>query len=164
MGNPPDAQIANALPTASRRYGRLPICATWARRPRSGWAQAIPLVLGLLHVLRLTEPRSGPPGNSPLLTRECFFTKRTQFLQKTIRLELAANTNVAEFGLRKSVGFLYTKRTQFLGKGRRLKEKQKGTFNIQHSTPNIQHSTSNEKRESGSRGPPSLGSHGAAKR
>jgi hypothetical protein len=47
---------------------------------------------------------------------ESFFTKRSQFLQKTIWSQLAANTNVAEIVLRKSVGFLYTKRTQFGGK------------------------------------------------
>jgi hypothetical protein len=42
-------------------------------------------------------------------------------------LQPAANTNVAEIVLRKSVGFLYTKRTQFSGKaeGGRLNAKGK---------------------------------------
>jgi hypothetical protein len=56
-------------------------------------------------------------------TGESFFTKRTQFFQKTIRLQLAVNANVAEIVLRKSVGFLYTKRTQFLGKLKAKSEK-----------------------------------------
>ena len=47
---------------------------------------------------------------------ESFFTKRSQFLPKTIRSQLAVNVDVAEIALRKSVGFLYTKRTQFFGK------------------------------------------------
>jgi hypothetical protein len=82
MVNPPDAQIANALPTASRRYGRLPICATWPCRPESRWAQDIPLVLGLLDVLQLTEPRSGPPRNSQLLARTRFLQNEPNFCQK----------------------------------------------------------------------------------
>jgi hypothetical protein len=56
---------------------------------------------------------------------DTFFTKRTQFLQKSILPQLAANMDVAEIVLRKSVGFLYTKRTQFLEQGRRLNAKGK---------------------------------------
>ena len=72
-----------------------------------------PWVLGLLDVLRLTEPRSADASQFTVAGARTFFTKRTQFFQKTIQLQLASNVNVAEIVHRKSVGFLYTKRTQF---------------------------------------------------
>jgi hypothetical protein len=104
----------------------------------------MPRVLRLLDVLRLTEPRglqvastsqrdgrtSGLCALRTVKRRErrapaswqftvagacAFFTKRTQFLQKTIWPQLATNMDVVEIVLCKSVGFLYTKRTQFLG-------------------------------------------------
>jgi hypothetical protein len=74
-----------------------------------------PWVLGLLDVLRLTEPRSADASQFTVAGARTFFTKRTQFLQKAILPQLAANMEVAEMVLRKSVGFLYTKRTQFFG-------------------------------------------------
>jgi hypothetical protein len=48
--------------------------------------------------------------------KKSFYTKRSQFLPKTIRLQLVADANVAKIVPRKSVGILYTKRTQFWGK------------------------------------------------
>jgi hypothetical protein len=72
-------------------------------------------VLGLLDVLRLTEPRSAGAWQFTVAGARTFFTKRTQFFQKIIWPQLAANMDVAEMVLGKSVGFLYTKRTQFFG-------------------------------------------------
>jgi hypothetical protein len=63
---------------------------------------------------RRDAAQHGPEARATLL----FFTKRTQFLPKTILPQLAANMDVPEIVLRKSVGFLYTKRTQFLEGGK----------------------------------------------
>jgi hypothetical protein len=97
------------------------------------------LVLGLLDVLRLTEPRSAGAWQFTVAGARTFFTERTQFLQKTNWPQLAENMDVAEIVLRKSVGILYTKRTQFWGNppslrgygAARGKRRKHSTFNIE---------------------------------
>jgi len=83
----------------------------FAQRLRHGW----PRLLQTFNAQRRKENGSQSLVTSAPTGEKSFLTKRTQFLQKTIVPQLAANMGVAEIVLCKSVGFLYTKRTQFFG-------------------------------------------------